>query len=319
MGSGPYGFKAWQKGARITLQANQAYWRGKPPFAEVVFHAVPDLATRIADLRSGRTDFITQLQPEDADALKDDPKLQVMSIPTERINFLFMNTLSGPTSDVRVRRAIAYAVDRKTLIEALTENYGKPVAIDLAPPVFGYTTEVKGYDYDPAKAKALLKEAGAVGAHIAFPMSPAYDRRLAEAIQQMLGDVGLQVDISMLDHPTFMRRRQGRPDEAGGLSLGRWSCGCQDADGVIYPRYHSGTIWSKYANPEFDRVVDAARATIDPQARLASYRRAFEILREDVPGLGLFQGFEIYAARKELRWRPSADEALFIFDMAWVP
>jgi peptide/nickel transport system substrate-binding protein len=150
-------------------------------------------------------------------------------------------------------------------------------------------------------------------------MSPVYDRKLAEAIQQMLQDVGLKVEIVMLDHPTFLRRRQGRPDEAGNLALGRWSCACQDADGVIYPRYRTGTIWSKYSNPAFDTEVDAARVSIDPKKRLAHYKRAFEIMREDVPSVGLFQDFAIYGAAKQLRWTPTPDEAFFIFDMKWVP
>jgi peptide/nickel transport system substrate-binding protein len=319
VGSGPYRFKAWRKGAQISLEANDGYWRGSPPFRAVEFRVVPDVATRIANLQTSRSDITRRLLPEEASTVKKDQKLQVLAVATERISFLFMNAMHGPTADVRVRRAIAHAIDRPTLIEALTENYGKPVGIDLSPAVFGYTDEVKGYDYDPAKAKALIKEAKAEGAQLVFPMSPVYDRKLAEAIQQMLQDVGLKVEIVMLDHPTFLRRRQGRPDEAGNLALGRWSCACQDADGVIYPRYRTGTIWSKYSNPAFDTEVDAARVSIDPKKRLAHYKRAFEIMREDVPSVGLFQDFAIYGAAKQLRWTPTPDEAFFIFDMKWVP
>ena len=75
----------------------------------------------------------------------------------------------------------------------------------------------------------------------------------------MLSDVGLKVEIQMLDQPSYLRRRQGTPEEAGALSQGRWSCACQDADGVIFPLFRSGSIWSKYSNPAFDRLVDSAR------------------------------------------------------------
>lgn len=319
MGSGPFRFKAWQRGAQISLVANDGYWRGAPPFKAVEYRVVPDVSTRIANLQTGRSDVTRRLLPEEAATVKADPRLQVLSVATERISFLFMNAQSGPTADVRVRRAIAYAIDRPTLIEALTEGYGKPVNVDLSPAVFGYTDQVKGYEFDPAKARALIKEAGAEEKQLIFPMSPVYDRKLAEAIQQMLADVGLKVEIAMLDHPTFMRRRQGRPDEAGNLALGRWSCACRDADGVIYPRYRTGTIWSKYSNPAFDAEVDAARIIIDEKSRLEHYRKAFEIMREDVPSIGLFQDFAIYGARKELRWTPRADESFFIFDMKWAP
>jgi peptide/nickel transport system substrate-binding protein len=189
----------------------------------------------------------------------------------------------------------------------------------LTPANFGYTPDVPGWPYDPARARAMIKAAGAEGATLTFTTSPAYDRRLTEAIQQMLGDVGLQVQIVELDQPTFLRRRQGNPEEAGSLSQGRWSCACQDADGVIFPLFRTGSIWSKYSNPAFDAEVDAARTVLDEGKRLAHYRRAFEILRQDVPGLGLYQDAAIYAARKELRWKPTPNEAFFIMDMAWQP
>jgi peptide/nickel transport system substrate-binding protein len=319
VGSGPYKLKEWSKGVQTTLVANDAYWRGKPPFPTVVFRAVKDEATRVADLKTGKADVVRQLSPDDAVALKSDRDLQVLAAPTERIGYVFINALDGPTKDIRVRRAIAHAIDRKGLIEALLQGYGKEANIVLTPANFGYVGDVQSYPYDPAKARALIKEAGAEGAAISFLTSPAYDRRLVEAIQQMLQEVGLKVDVQRSDHATFLRRRQGRPDEAGSISLGRWSCACQDADGVIFPLFRTGSIWAKYSNPDFDKAVDAARATLDEAKRLEHYRKAFEILREDVPGIGLYQDYAIYGARKELKWTPTANEAFFVFEMKWQP
>lgn len=317
IGSGPYRLQSWQKGVQTVLAANEAYWRGKPPFPSVTFRVVPDVATRVADLRTGQADLVRQLGPDEAAAIKGDARLQVLSVPTERIGYMFINALTGPTADVRVRRAIAHSVDKNALIEALLQGYGNPVNIVLTPANFGYVPDVKGYDYDPAKARALIREAGAEGAVLSFLTSPAYDRRLVEALQQMIQEVGLKVEIVALDHPTFLRRRQGRPDEAGNLSIGRWSCACQDADGVIFPLFRSGGLWSKYANPAFDAEVDAARRVLDEKQRLDHYRRAFEILREDVPGVGLYQDYAIYGARKEVQWKPTPNEAFFVMDIKW--
>ena len=75
--------------------------------------------------------------------------------------------------------------------------------------------------------------------------------------------------------------------------------------------------WSKYSNPAFDAAVDAARSTLDPAKRNAEYKKAYEILRQDVPGLGLYQSFATYAARKELQWQPTPNESLFVMDMSW--
>jgi len=317
LGSGPYMLREWQKGVRATLDANDSYWRGKPPFKTVVFRAVPDVSTRVADLKTGNADLIRLLPPDDAVALRSDARLAVLSVPSERVGYLFVNSQAGPTTDLRVRRAIAYAIDRQTLVSALLEGFGKPVDSIAAEPIFGYIPDITGYPYDPEKARALVKEAGASGASISFLTSPAYDRRVVEALQQMISDVGLKVDIVALDHATFLRRRQGTPESAGGLALGVWSCACQDADGIIFPLFRSGSGWSKYSNPTYDAAVDAARSTLDPEKRLADYRKAYEILREDVPGLGLYQAFATYGARNELKWQPTPNESFFVMDMSW--
>ncbi len=276
LGSGPYRFVSWQRGVRVTLDANPAYWRGKPPFEHVEFRGVPDAAARVADLRTGKSDVIRGLYPDDTLSIVNDPNLTILSVPTERIGYMFVNALWGPTADVRVRQAIAHAVDRKLIIDALLAGYGKMVNI-----------------------------------------APVYDQRVVQAIQQMLGEVGLKVRISSTDFPTYLKRRQGNPEEAGNLSTGNWSCACQDADGVIYPLFRSDSIWSKYKNPEFDAAVDAARSTLDEPKRLVQYRKAFELLERDVPGIGLFQNVAIYAARKELVWKPTPNESFFVFDMKW--
>lgn len=318
VGSGPYRVDAWQKGVQTTLQANEAYWAGKPPFRTVVFRVVPDVATRVADLRTGRADIVRQLGPDEAAALKKEQQLRVLASPTERIGYMFVNAQAGPTADVRVRRAIAHSIDKKTLIDALLQGYGNPVNIVLTPANFGYDADVQGYPYDLAKAKALVKEAGAEGATLSFLTSPAYDRRVVEALQQMVQEAGLKVEIVALDHPTFLRRRQGRPDEAGSLSLGRWSCACQDADGVIFPLFRTGSIWAKYSNAAFDDAVDSARKVLDEKTRLDLYRNAFRILKDDVPGIGIYQDYAIYGARKEVQWQPTPNEAFFVMDMKWV-
>ena len=317
VGSGPYRLQSWQHGVATTLEAMPGYWRGSPPFATVVFRAVPDVTTRVADLRAGRADLVRGLSPDDAEALKADRSVQLLTMPTERVAYLSINAVAGPGKDVRVRRAIAMAVDRETLISALQQGYARPVAEVLTPANFGYTTDVPAWPFDPDAARKLVKEAGAEGAAVQFISSPVYDRRLNEAVQQMLADVGLKVDIVMMDQPSFLRRRQGPAADAGTLSQGRWSCACQDADGVIFPLFRTGSVWAKYSNPAFDALVDAARSTLDEAKRKQAYRDAFQILHDEVPGIGLFQDVALYGASPHLKWTPTANEAMFVFDMRW--
>ncbi|TCR86019.1 ABC transporter substrate-binding protein [Rhizobium sp. BK376] len=317
MGSGPYKLVQWQKGVQTELQANDHYWRGKPPFAHVFFRAVPDVSTRLADLKTGKADLVRDLPSDQAIDLKSDPNSQVLSVPTERVGYIYINAQAGATKDVRVRQAIAYAIDKKGLIDALLQGFGSQVNVLGAAPIFGYTDKVEGYPFDPDKARALVKEAGAEGAKIEFLTSPSYDRAMVEAIQQMLNDVGLDTEITSLDQATFLKRRQGDPANAGSLALGKWSCACQDADGIIFPLFRTGSSWAKYSNPAYDKLVDDARSTLNNDQRLQDYEKAYGILKDDVPGLGLYQVDAVYGASKHLKWQPSPNEAMFVMDMGW--
>jgi peptide/nickel transport system substrate-binding protein len=152
VGSGPYRLVSWQRGVRVTLQANDAYWRGRPAFRTVTFQMVPDEATRIADLRSGRADIIRSINPDSAAALKSETRLRLLPVATERIGYMFINAQAGPTKDVRARRAIAHAINRDLLISALLAGFGNPANIVLTPANFGYVPDVKGYEYNPSSA-----------------------------------------------------------------------------------------------------------------------------------------------------------------------
>lgn len=316
MGSGPYKLVEWRKGVETDLEAYDAYWRGTPPFENVLFRAVPDVSTRIADLRTGKADLIRDVPPDQAAAI-DGGETKLLSGATERVGYLYINAEAGPTADLRVRQAIAYAIDRQGIVDALLEGYGAPVNIIGAEPVFGYTDEVEGYPYDPDKARELIAEAGAEGATLEFLTSPSYSRALVEAVQQMLNEVGLNVEIASSDQATFLKRRQGPAEDAGSLAFGAWSCACQDADGIIYPLFRSGSIWAKYNNPAYDALVDEARSILDEQKRLDLYKQAYEILRDDVPGIGLYQVYGLYGANANLEWQPTANEAMFVMDMSW--
>jgi len=319
MGSGPYRLRNWQRGQQSVLDAVDTYWGSKPPFKTAIFRAVPDATTRMADLRTSRADIIRGISPDDAVTLKGEAGIKLLTVPSERVAYLFMNAQFGPTKDKRLRQAISMAVDRDLIISALQQGFGKKVDIVLPASNFGYIEDITFWPHDPARARALIKEIGAEGSTVVFLTAPSYDRRLNEAVQQMLAEVGLKVDIVSVDFPTYLRRRQGQPEESGHLAQGRWSCGCQDADGVIFPLFRSGSIWSKFSNPEFDAAVDAARVVLDENERLKYYRRAFEIMREEIPAIPLFQDVSIYAARNELQWTPTPNEAFFLSDMKWQP
>ncbi len=318
VGSGPYRVTGFTRGVKVEMAANPSYWRGTPPFPRVEMRPVGNEETRVADVRTARADIVRVTLTDTADGLKGDAQVKVLFAPVERAAMLALNALTGPTKDVRVRRAIAHAIDRNLIVEALLKGYARVVDNPMTPANFGWADGLGSYKYDPAAAKALLKEAGiATGTKITFPTAPSFDQRVVQAIQQMLSEVGLDAQIAMSDGPTYLRLRQGRPDEAGDVSFFRWSCGCGDADGVLFPLFHSSSQWAKYSNPEVDAGLAAARSVLDPDKRLALYRKVLETLHTEIPSVPLYQDVMMFAARKEVQFQPTANEAFFLMDMKW--
>ncbi len=318
VGSGPYQFVEWKKGIKVVLQANRDYWRGNPPFAVVEFHAVPEKSTRVANLRTGKSDLAVSLDADIAVQLKSDPKVKVLSVPTERVAYFRINTLAGPTADVRVRKAIAHAIDRDLIVNGLQGGYSKKVNVMVGDTSFGYDDSFQSYDYDPEKAKSLLKEAGLGDTEVEILTAPAvFDQRVVEAIQQMLRNVGINAKISGMDMATFLKRMQSSPEDKDPTSFGRWSCACQDADGILYAMLDSQSIWSNINNPELDAALEKGRSTLKPEERMQYYRQAHQIIQDQVPLVPLYQVGIIYGGARQLQWQPTPDEGLFVMDMSW--
>ena len=316
IGSGAYVFASATAGSQVTLKANPRWWRPRPSARAAVFRAVPSVASRVVDLQSRKADLATNLTPDAADQIKRDPKLAVLSTPTERIAYLAFNTIKGgPANDPDVRRAIAAAIDYNALIKNLQRGYAKPINSLLTPLSFGYDRTLPNDRYDPATARRLIAAAGAKGRTVVMDTSPSFNPQIVQAIQANLADVGLSVQIRSTDQPTYLKKVQDPGHNWGSLRFGRWSCSCLDADGVIYPLFHTGGIWSSYTNPAFDKLVEQARRVIDPEQRATLYDQAFQVLARDLPGLGLFQDYAIYGANSRVSWTPDAQESFYLDTM----
>ncbi len=318
VGSGPYIFDNWQRGVAVTLKRNDAYWGKKGPFATALFRPVPDAATRFADLQASAADLVIGLDSDLAAQLKSSARAKVLSVLTERIAYLRLNTKKPPFDNPEIRKAFAYAIDRQGLVDGILGGYGKLVPEMLTPAHFGWVAGMEGLPYDAGKAKSIVAAAGAGGKQeVEFGTSPAYDQRIVQAVQQMLGEAGLTVKISMSDNATFLKRAQSGPEGGPTMSYGRWSCACQDADGVLFPLLHNSSGWSFYRDAEADKLLEDARATLDEKRRLADYRKLHQILAEAVPLLPLYQDAAIYGAATGLQWQPTPNESLFLNRMSW--
>lgn len=318
IGSGPYVFQTWQRGVQVTLTRNDNYWGTKGPFASVSFRAVPDAATRVANLQAGATDLAVTLNSDQASQLKTSAKAKVVSGPTERIGYLRLNPNRPPLDNLKVRQAISLAVDRVGIVDGILGGYDKQVTQMLTPAHVGFVPNMPAAVYDLKKAQALVKEAGAAGqVEIELATAPVFDQRIVQAIQQMLVEAGLKVKISMSDMANYLKVAQGGPGVAPMLSFGRWSCACLDADGVLFPLLHKSSSWSAYRNPKVDKLLEDARQTLDLKKRLDAYREVNAIVAQEIPLVPLYQAAALYGTAKGLEWQPTPDESMFINRMTF--
>jgi peptide/nickel transport system substrate-binding protein len=318
VGTGPFTFVEWRANDRIVLDANPDYWRGRPALDRVVFRTVPEEGARMLSLRTGEADMVLVPAPSDLDALEADPNFTVESAPGVGIFYLAFNLDREKVSDVRVRQAIAHAIDRELIVESILEGIGVLARSVIGEPVFGFHDMrlQERYPYDPERAIALLGEAGytrgadglmrdASGRQLTLDLLPSNgrvpkDREVAEVLQEFLRQVGIEAELHVFEWATTFTLMRGATLDYD-LNSFTWFTTTADADYTMFSNYVSTELppasWNRwrYANPDVDEWLKAARASLDPAEREELYARVQEQLAEDLPAIPLY-GFAEVAA-----------------------
>ena len=297
IGSGPFKFVSSETDREVILERNDQYWGDKAKLARVRFAVVPDETTEALELRKGSGDIaINSLTPDTVVTLAKNPNLTVITGPGTRLAYLGFNLRDPILKDIRVRQAIAYALDRRPMIEYLWRNEAEPAKSVLPTQSWAYNGNVPGYKHDPEKAKALLDAAGypainGVRFHITMKTSTDANTRLMVAVmQQQLRDVGIALDIRSFEFATFFSDVQHGAFQLYGL---RWIGGNEDPDIFEYAFHSSkfppnGANRDYYSNPKVDTLIDKARQEIDPKVRKALYDELQTILAQDLPYINLW-------------------------------
>ena len=301
IGTGPFRFKAWARGDRVELVRNSDYWGEKPKLETVTFRFIGDPQAQVAALRAGDLDAFPNLAaPELFADLQKDKRFTAIAGNTEGEIVAGMNNAKKPFDDVRVRRALMHAIDRKALVEGAYSGIGKPIGSHFSPnhPAFVDTSGV--LPYDPAKAKALLKEAGYEKGLSFTIKSPqmAYAARSAELMAAMFEEVAVEAKIVPTEFPAkwiedvFKAKNYDMTIVAHAEPL--------DID--IYAR---PTYYFSCKNERFNTLMAEVAATADEAARNAKYQEAERILADDVPALFLFQlpKLGVWDARLKSLWQ----------------
>jgi peptide/nickel transport system substrate-binding protein len=282
VGTGPFVFKRWVKGDRVEIERNPNYWGTPAKLSAVTFRFISDPSAATAAVMAGDIDaFPLFPAPEALDAVRKDPRFTVVVGTTEGKTIMSLNDERKPFDDVRVRRALAYAIDRSALIEALG-GFGKPIGSHYIPGDPGYVDLTGAYPYDPAKAKALLAEAGIKpGTEIEIKLPPpGYARRGGEVIAAMLEQVGLKAKLVPVEWAQWLGQVFKQSD-FGATIISH----VEPRDLDIYAR---DKYYFNYHNAEYNALYKKYTETTDPQARLDLIGQLQKKLSADEPNVFLF-------------------------------
>lgn len=313
VGTGPYKFTGWKRGQNITLQRNEMYWGDKPPIQKVSYRFVEEPGTRLAGLMAGEFDVITNLLPEFNQQVP-----QAINILGLEHPIIILNADGGPTKDVRVRKALNYAVDKLALAEGLFEGYAQIAQGQLlSPSFFGYNPDVQAYPYDPEKAKALLKEAGAQGATVELIGTAGRwlkDREMVEAVAAYWDAVGVKAKVRIFEFNEYLNRLFDRKTRGDGIFVVS-SNELLDADKSFSAYYQSGGIGSSNTDQELAGLIDQARSETDSQKRLALYHQAVKRAYDQAYFLWMLNIEDIYGLSKRLKWKGRVDAKILVNEM----
>jgi len=320
IGTGPFKFvKFDQSQNTVDFEAFADYWEGAPKFAKLRVKTVTDASALQAELQTGAVDIApapSNMPPDTLRLLGNSPNLKVEQFDGSNIQYVGLNTTSAPLDDPKIRQAIGYAIDRDKLIKELLSGQAKTASSILPAGSWAYSTGTQ-YNFDPEKAKQLLKEAGYKNEPIKFKYSSgnAAFNSYAQAIQSSLAAVGLNVQIETLD-PGVLRSQLAQGQFQ--MNTGVWIGGNQDPI-FLKDLFTTGRIpgpnvaccnRSRYSNPEVDKLLEDAINEIDREKAKELYIKAWGIISNDLPLYPLWYPANMVVANKRInniKMAPSGD------------
>lgn len=325
IGTGPYMLTEFVRDDFVTMSAFQDYWQGAPDVETIIWRAIPETSTRIANLLTGDVDLIVSVPPQDWERINGNEGTEVQEYLTTRVMLLALRAgpseqypdWEGLTSDPLIREAISLAIDRELLIEVI-EGMGVPVLSRITPPNIGWSEDY--YDavgeYDPERAMQLLEEAGYDGEPITFQSSTSWllQQEVAEVIAAMLESVGFNVDLQVMDVTTFReqvyfpyRNEEIYMDALGNSFFDPWITVLSERSDR---RERSG--WSGPEADMADELIRSAATNMDAEARANEYLALQEILVESAPTIPLYQMKDAVGINSNLNWSMPLDGFLWM-------
>ena len=308
VGTGPFVFKEWNQGSSVVLARNPDYWQAGLPYLDsIVFRDIPNHVIGLQRMMVGEIDCVTSLAPDDLRQIEGNDAIEVQRAKVGRWYSLQWQVDKPPFDNAKLRQAIAYALDRKRLNE-LTMRGQATLANGPTPPGLWWSSpDTVVYDYDPAKARALLQEAGiAPGTNLTLSVSSDLMlRKIDQLVAEQLGAVGLKVTLQPVSQAESYARVVQRAINFTPMS---WTQRA-DPDGLLYILFDSKGFANTtgYSNPQVDKDLETARTTLDQEKRRALYAEVKAQISRDLPYVSLFFAAEYAAVSKSVHgfvWPP---------------
>jgi peptide/nickel transport system substrate-binding protein len=330
IGTGPYLLKSYVPGNGIDLVRNENYWDAshKPHWKEVKFIPVPSAGPRLTGLLSGDFDMIENPAARDLQRIKNDPKFGFVATPSTRLIF-FQPAIGrtsplasapdgkNPLADVRVRRAINMAIDRKTIVSRLMDGMATVAYQYMADGMFGALPKAPEIKYDPAQAKKLLAEAGYPNG-FELTLSSTNDRyindsQIVQAVAQYLSRIGIKTHVDAMAATLYFPKR-AKLDFA--FSIAGWPSDDGEASDLFHiwvttydlPNARGTSNYGRFSNADFDKAFLKGEATVDPAARQKLYEQATQIALDNVALIPLYFESSIWAFRKGITYEGRRDQ-----------
>ncbi|MCK5685149.1 glutathione ABC transporter substrate-binding protein [bacterium] len=312
VGTGPFIFDEWVSGQFVRIKKNPDYWKGEVKVDTITFRPVPESGSRLAMLRAGQAHYIYPMPAELLKIAQIDPKIDIIKQPSIIARYLVMNTRYKPFTDVRVRQAINYALDKTAIIKIAWGGAATPLD-SIIPSNLQFYKKQSAWPYDPAKAKTLMKEAGyEKGFEVVFLSPNASNRmRATEMAQQQLAKIGIKGKIQSMDIASFYNKLEShRVDDAKPLpfiAFGGWSASTGDADWGTRPLISTDGFppamsnFGFFSDKKVDEFIKAGLASADFDVRKKAYGDLQDYVWEQAPWGYLFVDTMVVAKSKKLK------------------